>query len=409
MDCGTKTFFIDGSDLLKYDSGIIMKTTTVETMNITQLHHMEYEASPDVVVSAPGCVRLIGEHTTGGDGFMIAFPLDKRMSIAISNRRDSSIRFFAADLNERKRTNLSNLKFKREDRWANYIKAALSAYTGESANSRGYNITISGDIPQSLGLGSATALQCAAAKAAALAAGFDPGPADLARTIVETDRAYFEKQTRVANYISTLTAARGTLTFVDAFRGTVEPLPSIFNDSLLVLTDSRVPRPPLETELRQRADDCIAGLSLMNGSGIHKLRDFSIGDLDEYMGMMPERIRRHCTFFVEEIQRVKEAKEAILHRDTVALAKALNKSQSSLRNSFEISCPEIDWLVKRALEIDGVLASRMIGKGFGGCTLSLLDARAMEDYKTRLEEYERIFGFKPSALEISVGAGMIAE
>ena len=386
-----------------------MKTTTTEAMNITQLHLMEYGASPDVVVSAPGCVRLIGEHTTAGEGFMIAFPLDKRMSIAISNRRDSSIRFFAADLNERKRTNLSNLKFKREDRWANYIKAALSAYAGESSNSKGYNITISGDIPQSLGLGSATALQCAAAKAAALAAGLDPSPADLANSIVETDRSYFEKQTRTANYMATLTASRGALTFVDALRGTIEPLPSIFDDFLLVLTDSKVPRPPLESELRLRADDCVTGLALMNGSGIRKLRDFSISDLDEYMGMMPERIRRHCTFFVEEIQRVREAKDAILHRDITALAKALNKSQSSLRNSFEISCPEVDWLIKRALEIDGVLASRMIGKGFGGCTLSLLEARAMDDYKARLEEYERIFGFKPSALEISVGTGMIVE
>ena len=386
-----------------------MKTTTVETMNITQLHLMEYEASPDVVVSAPGCVRLIGEHTTGGDGLMIAFPLDKRMSIAISNRRDSSIRFFAADLNERKRTNLSNLKFKREDRWANYIKAALSAYAGESFSTKGYNITISGDIPQALGLGSATALQCAAAKAAALAAGTDPSPADLAHIIVETDRAYFEKQTRAANYIATLTSSSGALTFVDALRGTAEPLSSIFDDTLLVLTDSRVPRPPLENELRQRSDDCVAGLAMMNGSGIRKLRDYSIGDLDEYMGTMPERIRRHCTFFVEEIQRVREAKDAILHHDSFALAKTLNKSQSGLRNSFEISCPEIDWLVKRALEIDGVLASRMIGKGFGGCTLSLLDAHAMEEYRARLDEYERIFGFKPSALEISVGTGMITE
>lgn len=393
---------------MKYDNDIVMKMTMVETMNITQLHLMEYEASPDVVVSAPGCIRLIGEHTIGGDGFMVAFPLDKRVSIAISTRRDSSVRFLAADLNERKRTNLSNLKFKREDRWANYIKAALSTYTGDSSCTKGYNITISGDIPQALGLGSATALQCASAKAAALATGSDPSPEELARVIVETDRTYFEKQTRVANYMATLTASPGYMTFVDALRGTVEQLPSIFNGLLLVLTDSRVPRPPLESELRMRADDCVAGLSMMNGSGMRKLRDFSVGDLDEYMGIMPERIRRHCTFFVEEIQRTREAKDAILHHDITALAKALNKSQSSLRNSFEISCPEIDWLIKRALELDGVLASRMIGRGFGGCTLSLLDARAMDDYKIRLEEYERIFGFKPSALEISVGAGMIA-
>jgi galactokinase len=378
-------------------------------MNITQLHRMEYETSPDVVVSAPGCVRLIGEHTIGADGLMIAFPLDRRVSIAVSNRRDASIRFFAADLNERKRTNLSNLKYKREDRWANYIKAALSAYSGESSGGKGYNITVSGDVPQTLGLGSAVALRCAAAKAAALSAGFDPDPAELARKISETDRSYFEKQTIAANYISTLAATDGDMSFIDAFRGSSEPLPSMFGDARLILTDSRVPRPPLDNELKQRSDDCAIGLSLMNGSGSRKLRDYSIDELDEYMGLMPERVRRHCAFFVEEVLRVREAREAAVHHDLASFSKVLNKSQAGLRNNFEISCPEIDWLVKRALEIDGVFASRMIGKGFGGCTLSILDASAMDSYRARLDEYERIFGFKPSALEISVGAGMIVE
>ena len=383
--------------------------TTVETMNITQLHRLEYEASPDVVVSAPGCIRLIGEHTIGADGLMIAFPLDRRVSIAISNRRDTSIRFFAADLNERKRTNLSNLKYKREDRWANYIKAALSAYSGEPSGGKGFNITVSGDIPQALGLGSAIALQCAAAKAASLSAGLDPGPADLARKIAETDASYFEKKTAASNYLATLAASDGAMVFIDAARAASESLPAPFGDTKLVLTDSRVPRPPLDSELKLRTDDCAAGLALMGGSGSRRLRDFSIDDLDEYMGLMPERIRRHCAFFVEEIQRVKEARDAALHGDFASFARAVNKSQAGLRNNFEISCPEIDWLIKRALEIDGVFASRMIGKGFGGCTLSILDASSVESYKTRLEEYERIFGFKPNALEISVGAGMIVE
>ena len=385
-----------------------MKPETIEIMPITQLHRLEYETPPDVVVSAPGCVRLIGEHTTDAEGLMIAFPLDRRVSVAISSRRDSSIRFFAADLNERKRTNLSNLKFKREDRWANFVKAAMTSYLGDPSGAKGYNITISGDVPQGLGLGSATALQCAAAKAAALAAGFDPKPADLAQAIVDTDRSYFERHSHVADFIATLSSAEGELSFVDALRGTSEALPSIFGMKRLLLTDSRVPRPLLDSELRQRSNDCMAGLELMNGSGARSLRDFGIEELDEYMGIMPERVRRHCAFFVEEVQRVLEARDAIVHNDAGSFAKALNKSQSGLRNNYEISCPEIDWLVKRAMEIPGVLASRMIGKGFGGCTLTVMEESAMADYRLRLEEYERIFGFKPNALEISVGAGMIS-
>jgi galactokinase len=386
-----------------------MNSVPLETTNISQLHHIEYDSTPDIIVSAPGMVRLLGENTIDADGLMLAFPMERRVSVALSYRRDSSIRFYAADLNERKRTNLSNLKYKREDRWANLIKSSISAYIDENPVFKGYNITVSGDIPLGLGLGSATALRCAAAKASALILGTDPGPAELASSIADVDRTYFDRQPRTAFYLATLSATRDSISYIDALRGSVENLQSIFGDVRLILTDSKVPRPPLEGELNQRSLDCAVGLNVMRGTGHHRLRDYSAEELDEYMGIMPERVRRHCSFFVDEIQRVREAKEAIVHGDLAAFAKSLNKSQAGLRNHYEISCPEIDWLVKRALEIDGVLASRMIGKGFGGCTLTILRSSALAEYISRLEEYERIFGFKPNALEIFIGAGMIVE
>jgi galactokinase len=386
-----------------------MNSAPTETENIAQLHRAEYESLPDIVVSAPGIVRMMGETTIDTEGLMLSFPMERRVSIAISYRRDSSIRFYASDLNERKRTNLSNLRYKREDRWANLIKASISAYLGEATAFKGFNITVSGDVPLGLGLGSATALRSAAAKAAALISGFDPGADEIAASIAELDRSFFDRQPRPAYYLATLSAMPDSISYVDALRGSVENLPAIFGDVRLFLTDSKVPRPPLEGELGQRVLDCAAGFSMMHGTGHHRLRDCTASELDEYMGIMPERVRRHCSFFVDEIQRVRETREAILHGDLVSFAKSMNKSQTGLRNHYEISCPEIDWLVKRALELDGVLASRMIGKGFGGCTLTVMRSAALPEYLSRLEEYERIFGFKPNALEIFIGAGMIVE
>jgi galactokinase len=384
-----------------------MNSVPTETNSIAQLHRAEYESLPEIVVSAPGIVRMIGEHTLDADGLMLAFPMERRVSIAISYRRDSSIRFFASDLNERKRTNLSNLKYKREDRWANPIKASISAYIGEAATFKGFNITVSGDVPMGLGLGSATALRSAAAKAAALISGLDPGADQIAFSIAEIDRTFFDRQRKPAHYMAALAAKDGSIVCVDGLRDSVENISSIFKDVRLILTDSKVPRPPLELELSQRELDCTTGFSMMHGTGHIRLRDCTAAELDEYMGIMPERVRRHCSFFVDEIQRVREAREAILHSDLASFAKNMTKSQTGLRNNYEVSCPEIDWLVKRALEIDGVLTSRMIGKGFGGCTLTVMRSSALPDFLSRLEEYERIFGFKSNALEIFIGAGMI--
>lgn len=383
-----------------------MKTSDSATSDISHMHRMEYEALPDVVVSAPGIVRLLGEHTSDADGLFLAFPFDKRLSIALSSRRDSSVRFFAADINERKRTNLSNLRYKREDRWANAVKAALAAFLDGGARSKGFNITISGTIPQGLGLGSSLALRCASAQAAAIAVGAGSSPMQLCQALVDIDKSYFDRESRVADYAPTVFAKAGTFSFVDARGGAPEQIPFDFDGLRLLLTDSKVPRSPSDTELRQRTDDCASGLAIMGGAPLG-LRSFGVDDLEEYLGVMPERVRRHCTFYVEEVQRVREAREALLHGDLASFAKAVNKSQAGLRNNYELSCPEIDWLVKRALEIDGVLASRLIGKGYGGCTLSILDSQAMDKYKERLEEYDRIFGFKPGALEIFPGAGIM--
>ncbi len=379
--------------------------TNMDDQSVAELHRAEYDSRPEFIVSAPGSVRVLGEHTLFNNGMLIAFPLDRRIFFAISSRKDNSIRFYATNYNERKRTNLSSLKYKREDRWANYIKASISAFSNEGG--KGYNITVSGDIPQNLGLGSAVALQCSSAKAVSLMTGLNLGPLELAQAIVQSDSNYFEKLSDTSIYLPTLAMAENKLIFVDAKKKTYELLASSLMNTKLILTDSKVPRLPIEAELIQRINDCNLGLSMMSGNNQKSFRDYSTEEIDEFMGQIPERIRRHCLFMVEELIRVEEAKEALLHKDIGLFSKILNKSQTGLRNTYEISCPEIDWLVKRATEINGIRACRMIGRGFGGCTLSLAKEEAMEEYKNRLDEYERIFGFKPGILEISIGTGMI--
>jgi galactokinase len=174
----------------------------------------------------------------------------------------------------------------------------------------------------------------------------------------------------------------------------------------LVLTDSRVPRASAELELKQRADDCRRCLQYISPRGNKTLRDVQISDLDELMGVLPESVRRRCIHVVEETSRVLEAEDALAKQDAAAFGRIMNKSHASLRNHYEISCPEVDWLVKRSLEIDGILCSRMTGPGFGGCIFSVMKQEALEEYRKRLEEYERIFGFKAQIYETSINGGL---
>jgi galactokinase len=123
------------------------------------------------------------------------------------------------------------------------------------------------------------------------------------------------------------------------------------------------------------------------------------------MGNLPEEIRRRSLHIVPEIRRVYDAVDCLKLADLPNLSRIIFHSHESLRDLYEVSCPEIDWLVKRAQEIDGIFGSRMTGRGFGGCTYTIIRDDAIEEYKRRLDDYERIFGFHPVTYEVRPATG----
>jgi galactokinase len=139
-------------------------------LDIGPIHRKEYEldedrSEPVFIAEAPGRIHFLGEHGEPRAGLFLSAAIDRHIRVAVSLRRDNSIRFFAADLGERKRTTLVNLKYKREDRWANYIKVAIHLFAELGYPVKGLNFTVVGDIPQQVGLASSSAIEVAAAMA----------------------------------------------------------------------------------------------------------------------------------------------------------------------------------------------------------------------------------------------------
>ncbi|HTX71903.1 MAG TPA: galactokinase family protein, partial [Rectinemataceae bacterium] len=357
--------------------------------DIAALHRAEFDSPPDLIAAAPGVVKFLGEHTEASDGLVLAASLSFELRVAVSLRRDSSLRFFAADLGERKRTSLSNLKFKREDRWANYPKAVIHQLIASGSISKGANFTIAGDIPMGLGLASSSALGLASAMAMKELLGLPQKGEDLAEFARSAEADFFGHSVPIFDNLAAIAPGAGTASIVDLRTGRRRAVPFLEDGYVIVLTDSKVPRLNVDAELRQRDEDCRTCLEYLARGSAKTLRDFGAEEVDELMGVLPESVRRRCLHVVEEAARVIEAEDALVRGDAAAFGRAVVKSHASLRNLFEVSCPEIDWLAKRALEIDGVLCSRLTGKGFGGCTVSVMTDEALPEYRKRLEDYER--------------------
>ena len=381
-------------------------------LDIGPIHRREYEiavgrsADTVVIAQAPGRIHFLGEHGDPLAGLYLSAAIDRWIKVAVSPRRDNSLRFYAADLGERKRTTLANLKYKREDRWANHIKAAIYLFSGLGVPMKGMNFTIIGNIPPQIGLGSSAAIEVAAAVALREFLRVKITDQELSRQLPAAHWAFFEEESSPADYIIGLLARNNQFLIIDESDMSVTKIKSPLSRSRIILMDSRVPRLGVEAELAARREDLKNGLEMLSqGREGANFREFATMDLMNSMGNLPEKIRHRSLHVVQEIRRVFDAGEYLLRADIAGFSRLIFHSHESLRDLYEVSCPEIDWMVKRGQETIGVLGARMTGQGFGGSTYTIIKNEAVKEYRERLDDYERIFGFRPGIYEVKIATG----
>jgi galactokinase len=380
-------------------------------LDIGSIHHSEYKFDNDrsghlVIAEAPGRMYFLGEHGEPNTRLMLSAAIDRYARVAVSLRKDNSLRFFAADINERKRCTLVNLKYKREDRWANCLKAAVYAFAELGFPVKGLNFTLAGNIPQQVDLASSTAIEIASAIALKGLFRARINERELAERLGRAHKTLFGSETEIVDYLIGLYARRENFLFIDESSLSITRIPSPFSGYRLFLLDSRVPRLGVEDELSNRQADTKKGLAMLSPSEENpSFRNFATADLMDSMGDLPEQIRRRSMHVVQEIRRVYDAVDALQRGDIGIFAKTVFHSHESLRDLYEVSCPELDWLVKRAQEIEGSGGSRMTGKGFGGCTYAIIRNNYAAEYKRKIEDYERIFGFHPVITELKIASG----
>jgi galactokinase len=378
---------------------------------VGQIHRIEYEieddrdrTNPIIIVQAPGRIHFLGEEESG---FFISAAIDRYIELAVSYRKDNSFRFFASDLDERKRSTFVNLKYKREDRWANYLKTAIFLFHNLGYPMKGLNISFCGNIPQNIGLASSIALETAAAVALKNLFKVQINDMELAQKLQETHSALFNRYASLVDYQTCILARKDQFLLLDNSSGEVKRIKSPFSRFNFLLVESRVPRFGAENELAARRADSLKGLEFLSLKlGGASFRDIASTDVLESLGDFPEQIRRRSMHIVEEIHRVNDAIDALQRCDLASLAKIIFHSHESLRDLYEVTCPEVDWLVKRAQEMEGAAGSRMTGLGFGGCIYTIIRREIAEEYKKRLDEYERIFGFRPVIYDIKLASGV---
>ena len=364
--------------------------------DIIRSHKEIYGEKPLVIASAPGRVNLIGEHTDYNDGFVLPMAIDFSVMVAVSPRKDQNLKFYSVDFNDKKRTSISNLRYKREDRWANYPKGMINVILSKGYRVGGINLTIKGNVPVSAGLSSSAALEIATGFAIRELFKLDISGLEMAAAARDAEDSFVGVHCGVMDQFISCLAREEHVMLIDTRTLEFRQIPLKLNTAKILITNSNVPRALIDSEYNQRREECEKCVALLNtrksGSA---LRDYTAADLRDSLGLIPESTRKRCLHVVEENQRVLDAEIALKRNNFSTLGKLMNRSHESLRDLYEVTCPELDWLVKRAWETEGVYGSRMTGAGFGGCTVSIIEEGSIQLYEEKIEQYERIFSFKP--------------
>jgi galactokinase len=370
-------------------------------------HEAEYGDAAEIVVSAPGGITLMGSHTEVSGGPVLRSAIPQRMWVAMSLRTDSSLRFYAADYDERKRTSIPNLKYRREDRWANVLKGAIAELLGTGVALSGLNLTVGGDVPADAGLSASAAIAVATLTGLRELFSLDITDQELWICAKRGESGYSPRSSGLAPFASAHLARDGYAVLFDTRFDEPQLIPLELGSAVLEVTVAGVPQLPTESTFSARARECRQGLSLLSrrrrGSA---LRDYRVSEINEEMGRMPETVRRRCIHVIQEGRRVGEVAQAFMHGRLQEAGRLLSHSHQSLRDQYEVSCPEVDWIVKHVAAIEGVYGARLAGGGFGGSTVTLLEPDVRAAYHEVLENYHRIFGFRTDTFLASPAGGV---
>ena len=374
---------------------------------IASLHETEYLEPPTVVTSAPGVANLMGAHTEATEGLVLLFGLNHRATVAISLRNDTSLRFFAPDLKERKRACIATIRYRKEDRFGNLAKGVISRFQSLGAGIRGVNVTITSDVPVGIGLAGSQAITTALTLGLAEAYGFSIDGVLAAQIAHHAEHSFIGAAVGLSSFLAASLSRNGSVMLIDTHKLDWSHIPFDLNGHSLVGINTKAPSPSTPEESAERIADCELCLNVLTG-GKHatSLQDVSMQELYASLGLFPEQARRHCLHVVGENERVLKMVDALHRRDFEQIGRLLHQSHESLWDLYEVSTPEVDWLVRHAGEINGVYGARLAGGSMSSCALAIVSRDAVEMLRERLHEYERIFGFHTDLVPCGMDDGV---
>jgi galactokinase len=364
------------------------------------------------LVRAPGRVNLIGEHTDYNDGFVCPMAIEPQVLVACRARTDGVVRLastaFPGEIVE---FSVERKITRGEPAWANYSRGVAAELEMAGIPLIGMDALIDHTLPVGGGLSSSAAIEVGTSLALLTLAGVDDMDRDrLALICQKAEHEYALVPCGIMDQMIVATGRPDHATLYDCRSGAKQFVKIDSHDLRVVIANTMVRHELSGGEYAQRRKQCEAGVAFFQrqypAANIKALRDVTVKQINDAEGKLDDLTRRRCRHVVTENHRATEAGTLLAQGKYERAGQLMIESHASLRDDYEVSCPELDFLADQAMKVKGVYGARMTGGGFGGCIVALAQPRAVESLSVHLtSEYQRQFNITPTVFATTATAG----
>lgn len=365
-----------------------------------------FEKEPLMVVS-PGRINLIGEHTDYNDGFVLPAAIDKKIIYAVAPNNTRQCNVHAVFNNETVSFQLDDVK--PTPGWINYLMGIVYQLQERGLEVQGFDCVLAGDIPVGAGLSSSAAVE--GGLVAALDHIFKYGLDRMEMALIgqKAEHTFPGVKCGIMDQFANLHGKKDQVMRLDCRSLEFEYFPFSFPDYKIVLCNSMVHHSLASSEYNVRRQQCEEGVKAIqaNHPAVKSLRDADMNMLNEVRAQLSDKVYDRCNYVIAEIQRVQDATALLKKGDLQQFGELMYATHEGLSKLYEVSCPELDFLVSLAKERTEVAGARVMGGGFGGCTINLVKADKVDEYVSFIKSrYQDQYGKEPEVYVTIIEEGV---
>lgn len=376
-------------------------------LNIETAFNDRFGSDP-ILIASPGRINIIGEHTDYNDGFVFPAAINKYILSAFAKNEEDITRIYSLDLDEMLEIDLKGIKKLKPGYWGNYVIGVVHELQKMNKKLQNFNLVFGGDIPIGAGLSSSAALENSVVFGLNTLFDLKLSKAEMIQISMQAEHNFAGVKCGIMDQFSSMMGKSNQAMLLNCEDLSFEYIPIEMKDYEILLINSNVKHSLADSAYNQRRKECNEGLKILQEI-FPKLTSLSQTTMEQLLSVkdeLPATVYNRCLYVIEENKRVVETKKALESEDWNKVGELLFESHYGLQYLYEVSCDELDFLVELTKENNATIGSRMMGGGFGGCTLNLIKNNEVANFtKIIAEKYISKFGHEVNFYSVNISDG----